>query len=253
MRGMAVAAVLLVATASPALADDPATPELAQQVQTKPVRQATLLKGFKATVKTTTDGTVHRNRVRVVGGTPREVQVQYSSDGSTWVTAKTKRTDPDGRVRIAMAVAPDRNRWRVRVPATTDHRRVSSAVKTFAVQAAETESAAAPFPSISSSQIDSNKIYARIYILNTYGWGDDQWFALEQLWTRESGWNHLAVNSSSGATGIPQALPGDKMAAAGADWRTNPQTQIRWGASYIKGRYGDPLGAWAHFQAKNWY
>ena len=62
-----------------------------------------------------------------------------------------------------------------------------------------------------------------MYILNTYGWGDDQWFALEQLWTRESGWNHLAVNPSSGATGIPQSLPGDKMATAGADWKTNPK------------------------------
>lgn len=111
----------------------------------------------------------------------------------------------------------------------------------------------APFPSITASQIEANKAYARVYILNTYGWGDDQWLALEQLWTRESGWNHLAVNPTSGATGIPQALPGDKMATAGSDWKTNPQTQIRWGASYIKGRYKDPLGAWAHFKAKNWY
>jgi hypothetical protein len=87
-----------------------------------------------------------------------------------------------------------------------------------------------------------------------YGWGsDDQWAALEQLWTRESGWNYKAENPSSGAYGIPQSLPGSKMAAAGKDWRTNPETQIRWGLDYIKGRYGGPKRAWAHFQQRNWY
>ena len=87
-----------------------------------------------------------------------------------------------------------------------------------------------------------------------YGWGsDEQWAALENLWTRESGWNYKAENPSSGAYGIPQSLPGSKMAAAGKDWRTNPETQIRWGLDYIKARYGGPKRAWAHFQQKNWY
>ena len=87
-----------------------------------------------------------------------------------------------------------------------------------------------------------------------YGWGsDDQWNALEQLWTRESGWNYKAENPSSGAYGIPQSLPGSKMATAGKDWRTNPETQIRWGLDYIKARYGGPKRAWAFFQANNWY
>jgi hypothetical protein len=87
-----------------------------------------------------------------------------------------------------------------------------------------------------------------------YGWGSDaQWDALEQLWQRESGWNYQAENPSSGAYGIPQALPASKMAAAGKDWKTNPETQIRWGLDYIKARYGGPKRAWAHFQAKNWY
>ena len=87
-----------------------------------------------------------------------------------------------------------------------------------------------------------------------YGWGsDEQWDALEQLWTRESGWNYQATNPSSGAYGIPQSLPGSKMAAAGKDWRTNPETQIRWGLSYIKERYGGPKRAWAHFQSRGWY
>jgi hypothetical protein len=76
---------------------------------------------------------------------------------------------------------------------------------------------------------------------------------LDRLWTKESGWNHKAENKSSGAYGIPQALPGNKMAAHGADWRTNPVPQIAWGLAYIKNRYQTPCGAWAHFQRTNWY
>lgn len=90
-------------------------------------------------------------------------------------------------------------------------------------------------------------------MLPSYGWGGDQWSCLNQLWYKESGWNHTSMNPSSGAYGIPQSLPGSKMAKAGADWRTNPATQIKWGLGYIKGRYGTPCGAWGHFQAKNWY
>ena len=85
------------------------------------------------------------------------------------------------------------------------------------------------------------------------GWGDDQFACLLQLWNKESGWRVDAANSSSGAYGIPQALPGSKMASAGADWRTNPATQITWGLNYIRGRYGDPCGAWGHFTDRGWY
>ncbi|MFN8048021.1 MAG: G5 domain-containing protein [Ancrocorticia sp.] len=86
-----------------------------------------------------------------------------------------------------------------------------------------------------------------------YGWGGDQFTCLVNLWNRESGWNHLAMNASSGAYGIPQALPGNKMASAGADWQTNPATQISWGLGYIQGRYGTPCGAWAHSESVGWY
>jgi uncharacterized protein YabE (DUF348 family) len=85
------------------------------------------------------------------------------------------------------------------------------------------------------------------------GWGDDQFACLDLLWMKESRWNATAENRSSGAYGIPQALPGSKMASAGADWRTNPATQITWGLGYIEGRYGTPCGAWSHSQAKGWY
>ena len=69
---------------------------------------------------------------------------------------------------------------------------------------------------------------------------------------RESGWRYNAENAS-GAYGIPQALPGSKMASAGPDWQTNPTTQIKWGLGYIKGRYGSPCQAWAAWQAQGWY
>ncbi|GAA3798747.1 hypothetical protein GCM10022226_17650 [Sphaerisporangium flaviroseum] len=84
-------------------------------------------------------------------------------------------------------------------------------------------------------------------------WPVTQFRCLDSLWTRESNWNHRAQNPSSGAYGIPQALPGTKMVGVGHDWRVNPATQIRWGLKYIKGRYGSPCGAWGHFQSHNWY
>jgi hypothetical protein len=83
------------------------------------------------------------------------------------------------------------------------------------------------------------------------GWSD-QFSCLDSLWQRESGWNTYASNPS-GAYGIPQALPGSKMASAGDDWRTNPATQIRWGLGYIGSRYGGPCAAWHHSQANGWY
>ncbi len=85
------------------------------------------------------------------------------------------------------------------------------------------------------------------------GWGDDEYACLVALWKKESGWRVNAYNKSSGAYGIPQALPGSKMKSAGADWQTNAATQIKWGLGYIKGRYGTPCGAWSHSQRTGWY
>lgn len=85
------------------------------------------------------------------------------------------------------------------------------------------------------------------------GWGEDQFACLVALWNKESGWRVNAYNPSSGAYGIPQSLPGDKMASAGPDWETNPATQITWGLGYIEGRYGTPCGAWDHSTQVGWY
>lgn len=90
-------------------------------------------------------------------------------------------------------------------------------------------------------------------LMPQFGFSSDQFGCLDSLWMRESGWNPAAQNASSGAFGIPQALPGSKMASAGADWATNPATQIEWGLGYIRDRYGSPCGAWGHSQAVGWY
>ncbi|QBI52506.1 lytic transglycosylase domain-containing protein [Streptomonospora litoralis] len=90
-------------------------------------------------------------------------------------------------------------------------------------------------------------------MLGDYGWSSDQFSCLEPLWEKESNWDHTAQNPSSGAYGIPQSLPGSKMASAGSDWRTNPATQIEWGLGYIQDRYGSPCEAWNHSQANGWY
>jgi hypothetical protein len=90
-------------------------------------------------------------------------------------------------------------------------------------------------------------------MLADFGFGDDQFSCLDSLYMSESGWNIHADNPSSSAYGIPQALPGSKMATAGDDWQTNPATQISWGLGYIANRYGTPCGAWAHSVDVGWY
>lgn len=85
------------------------------------------------------------------------------------------------------------------------------------------------------------------------GWSPAEFNCLVTLWDRESHWNPYAQNASSGAYGIPQSLPGTKMASAGADWQTNPVTQIKWGIGYIEGRYGTPCSALGHSNNVGWY
>ena len=90
-------------------------------------------------------------------------------------------------------------------------------------------------------------------MLGSFGWSSSQFSCLDPLWAHESGWSVSAYNAGSGAYGIPQALPGSRMASAGPDWQTNAATQIRWGLEYIKSTYGSPCGAWDHEQATGWY
>lgn len=90
-------------------------------------------------------------------------------------------------------------------------------------------------------------------MLGSFGWSSSQFSCLDPLWAHESGWSVTAYNAGSGAYGIPQALPGSRMASVGPDWQTNAGTQVRWGLEYIKSTYGSPCAAWDHEQATGWY
>ncbi|MFI0979124.1 transglycosylase SLT domain-containing protein [Streptomyces sp. NPDC021093] len=80
-----------------------------------------------------------------------------------------------------------------------------------------------------------------------------QYQCFSNIVSQESGWNHHATNASSGAYGLVQALPASKMSSAGADWKENPKTQIKWGLNYMESRYGSPCGAWDFWQQNHWY
>jgi hypothetical protein len=92
-----------------------------------------------------------------------------------------------------------------------------------------------------------------IELLRRFRWSKRQFRYLDLLWSRESSWNVRAFNPYSGAYGIPQAVPGAKMASAGPRWRTSARTQILWGLDYIKERYGSPEAAWDHELSTGWY
>jgi hypothetical protein len=105
---------------------------------------------------------------------------------------------------------------------------------------------AAAVPSGSPQQIAEQ-------MLGSFGWSSNQFSCLDPLWGHESGWSVTAYNAGSGAYGIPQALPGSRMASAGPDWQTSAATQVKWGLEYIKGTYGSPCAAWDHEEATGWY
>jgi hypothetical protein len=110
--------------------------------------------------------------------------------------------------------------------------------------------AAAPKP---AAAITGTPLQIAHTIAAQQGLNQQQWVCLDQLWYQESKFQTTARNHRSGAFGIPQALPASRMASAGADWRTNPATQIKWGLSYIKVRYGTACNAWAHWKRDRWY
>ncbi|MEO8906962.1 MAG: lytic transglycosylase domain-containing protein [Microbacteriaceae bacterium] len=120
------------------------------------------------------------------------------------------------------------------------------------VSSSSSSSSSGSAPAVGTPDPGSAQAYA-LTALQARGMGDDQFNCLVALWNRESGWNVYAYNAGSGAYGIPQALPGSKMASAGADWETNAATQINWGLGYVIGRYATPCGAWGHSESTGWY
>jgi hypothetical protein len=120
--------------------------------------------------------------------------------------------------------------------------------------AAAPAAAATPTDAATPAAVSASGSPQRIAMsmLSSYDWSSSQFSCLDELWNRESGWNPTAANPS-GAYGIPQALPGSKMASAGSDWATSATTQIKWGLGYIKAIYASPCGAWSHEETTGWY
>jgi hypothetical protein len=178
-----------------------------------------------------------------------------SSSMLAMLGARTANAYSDDRIRL-----PDAARHEL---AKLEYRREqaerAAARRAAALRAQRAAAAATPAPSPSSQapsesapQPSGNPQQIASAMLGSFGWSSSEFGCLVSLWNLESGWNVYASNPS-GAYGIPQALPGSKMASAGPDWQSNAATQIRWGLGYIKSLYGSPCGAWSHEQATGWY
>ena len=130
---------------------------------------------------------------------------------------------------------------------------VQAAARLTAAQRAAAQQAASRQAVTTVPTVPSSPRNIAVAMLATFGWSSNQFSCLQPLWAAESGWRVNASNPNTGAYGIPQALPGSKMASAGADWQSDAATQIRWGLGYIKGSYGSPCAAWGHQRSTGWY
>jgi len=178
----------------------------------------------------------------VADATDQQARAVLLGQSLTAAAIEEAAGDADGQVGLVVA------RKKAEDQAEADR---IAAIERAAAKAAAKARAEAKAKAIRDARSNPKEI-ARIMAADR-GWGDGQFSCLNLLWTRESGWNYRATNASSGAYGIPQALPGSKMGTVASDWRTNPITQITWGLDYIADRYGTPCGAWAHSQSYGWY
>jgi hypothetical protein len=208
------------------------------------------IRGISMTTGTAVAGVAVAAGLNVSGAlgdlTPSQARAGHSA------SAPAATTSHD-RTRSDVMVAHTRNAWQRHnaVQAGVHARKVR---KERAAKAAAAARGARQAVSRSSTRhyAGDPRSIARSMMSSRYGWNAGQFSCLNSLWNRESGWNVHAANSS-GAYGIPQALPGSKMSTKGADWRDNPATQIAWGLAYVKSTYGTPCGAWSAFQSKGWY
>ncbi|MGB2568258.1 lytic transglycosylase domain-containing protein [Micromonospora citrea] len=175
----------------------------------------------------------------------RERQAEYRVQ-----SAKQRAAEYQAKLRAAAAAKEAAERARQAEAAAASRKKAREAAEKAAKETG-TKPFTGPIPA-SCNEFSGNREIGCALLLDA-GFKIDQMPCLDKLWTKESGWNHKAQNPSSGAYGIPQALPGSKMGTVADDWRTNPATQIKWGLGYIKGRYGDPCGAWSHSQSVGWY
>ncbi|MEV0805073.1 lytic transglycosylase domain-containing protein [Micromonospora sp. NPDC050200] len=164
-------------------------------------------------------------------------------------SAKQRAAEYQAKLRAAAAAKEAAERAREAEAAAASRKKAREAAEKEAE--AKTAPFTGPIPA-SCNEYSGNREIGCALLLDA-GFKIDQMPCLDKLWNKESGWNHKAYNSSSGAYGIPQALPGSKMGTVADDWKTNPATQIKWGLGYIEGRYDDPCGAWSHSQSTGWY
>ncbi len=160
------------------------------------------------------------------------------------------------QAQVSDAISTEQERLSAEEKAAQEKRQAEERAKEEAAKAAQAKKAAEGASSGSSSSgsySGAPKEIARQMAAAEFGWGEGEFQCYNNIIMRESEWRTTATNPSSGAYGIPQALPASKMASAGSDWRTNPETQIRWGLGYVEERYGTPCAAWSFKQAKGWY
>jgi len=197
------------------------------------------------------------------------VAVGSASPVARAVSVTGQQTAGHHQAKLISYVVPDRQLQVVRADAVLEHvqhiaakariaaehaaARRAAHERAAAANAAAAKAAAAKQAAPAAVQPSGNPQQIALSMLSSFGWSSSQFSCLVSLWNRESGWNTYASNPSSGAYGIPQALPGSKMASAGADWASNPATQIKWGLGYIQSVYGSPCAAWDHSQAVGWY
>ncbi|GAA0994332.1 aggregation-promoting factor C-terminal-like domain-containing protein [Subtercola frigoramans] len=175
---------------------------------------------------------------------------------STSIASLTNYSALDAPAVTALTVQTEFQAQQVKAAADEADRIAAEAAAAAAEKAeadAQAAAAAAAEALAQTNTVDGAKAAAASIASSQYGWGDSQFSCLASLWQKESGWSYQAYNASSGATGIPQALPGSKMASIGSDWETNATTQIKWGLQYIASSYGTPCSAWSHSQSVNWY
>ncbi|MFJ6195196.1 lytic transglycosylase domain-containing protein [Micromonospora sp. NPDC092111] len=174
----------------------------------------------------------------------RELQADHRR-----ASAKQRAAEYQAKLRAAAAAKEAAERAKEAEAAAASRKKAREAEKE--AEAAASKPFAGPIPASCNEYGGNRKIGCALLLQE--GFKIDQMPCLDKLWTKESGWNAKASNSSSGAYGIPQAVPGSKMGSVADDWRTNPATQIKWGLGYIEGRYDNPCGAWAKSQSSGWY
>lgn len=258
---LGIAATAGLATAAPAAAD--ASGRIAitdhSELRSDLAETAAVIKTGRATVADAADtvADVQSSGIDLKGGTIDTTGLAktlnaLSDPHATGISRAALTADTAVETRI---VKTETAALRDRLDAAIEKKKAAEEKKKAEARAAEEKAAQAEAAAAALTEAntpDGARTVAAQIASSEYGWGSDEFSCLDSLWTKESGWDYQAYNPS-GATGIPQALPGDKMASFGSDWATNATTQIRWGLDYISNAYGTPCSAWGHSQSVNWY